>query len=313
MNKHCTECGGIMQRWGKTKKGTKRYFCFTCKKTGVWKRKDVVHRHIVQELNTWLGGKESLTEIAREAHKTRQAMWKEFHPLFLSVTDPHIPDMTRTKILILDATYIHGHSLCALVGIDENDKIYWKFAPYESYKHWLDFLSSFTEPEIVIMDGQKGLFAAARTLWPRVPIQRCQFHVIAFAIQYIGRQPKEEIGKSLINILYGLKHAKTPIARDHWIFQYKFWERLYAPMLAQRKITGDFRYPRLRSTRLIIRKALPHLFTFLEHEGAPNTTNLVEGWVNGAISEALRMHRGLRIQEKKMLVSIILSKLKRGT
>ena len=45
--------------------------------------------------------------------------------------------------------------------------------------------------------------------------------------------------------------------------------------------------------------------------GCPNTTNLVEGWTNTAIAEGLRRHRGLRLSQKKILVSTILSHLTR--
>lgn len=206
---HCGECGGIMQRWGHTRGGKPRFFCASCRKTATRDRDDVEKRHALSELNDWLGGKDSLNEIAKRSHKTRQALWKKFHPLLSSIPEPTIPDLTKVKQLILDATYIHGHTLCALVAIDENNQLYWKFAPYESYKVWCHFLSSFAEPEIVIMDGQKGLFAAAKTLWPKVAVQRCQFHVIAFAIQYLGRRPKEQVGKDLLDILYRLKDAKT--------------------------------------------------------------------------------------------------------
>ncbi|MDB5204313.1 MAG: family transposase [Candidatus Taylorbacteria bacterium] len=309
--KHCEHCGSQMQRWGHTKAGTLRFFCTACKKSGVRKRKDVEEHHLIKELQGWLGGKASLRELAKESRVTRQTLSREFHPLFNTVTEPHIPPGTKPRILIVDATYIHSHSPCALVAIDENDHIYWRFAPYESYKYWLEFLASFREPEIIIMDGQKGLFAAAKTLWSDVPIQRCQFHVIAFALQYLGRKPKEEVGKELIDILYRLKDAKTLAERDCWIFLYKMWEKKWEIILSSKNAYGNFQYPRLRSTRLIIRRALPNLFTFLDHVDAPNTTNLVEGWVNSAIAEALRMHRGLRVYEKKALVSILLSKLKR--
>jgi hypothetical protein len=56
---------------------------------------------------------------------------------------------------------------------------------------------------------------------------------------------------------------------------------------------------------------LPYLFTYLDFPGCPNTTNLVEGWPNAAIAEALRRHRGLHLSQKKILVSIILSHLTR--
>jgi hypothetical protein len=301
-----------MEHWGKTAAGTPRFFCAFCKVSDTRDRDDVEKRHSLHQLEKWLGGKDSLTKLASEEHKTRQALWKELHPLFEGrINEPVIPPHTKVRILILDATYIHGHTLCALVAIDENDKLYWRFAPYESYKVWCEFLSHFSEPEIVVMDGQKGLFAAARTLWPHVPVQRCQFHVISFAIQYLGRKPKEQVGKDLINILYSLKDAKTLEGKDVWLRSYIAWERKYDFLISARDRTGHFMHPRLRSTRLIMRKALPYLFTFLNHPGAPNTTNLVEGWVNGAVAEALRFHRGLRVHEKKALVSIVLSNLRR--
>ncbi|MBI5221160.1 MAG: hypothetical protein HY978_05025 [Candidatus Liptonbacteria bacterium] len=58
---------------------------------------------------------------------------------------------------------------------------------------------------------------------------------------------------------------------------------------------------------------MPDLFTYLDYPSCPNTTNLVEGWVNTAIAEGLGRHRGLKLSQKKTLVSIILSNLKRPT
>jgi hypothetical protein len=300
-----------MQKWGRTSAGNVRFFCPKCRKTTTWHRDDVEERHSLHQLEDWLTGKDSLSEIAGKEHKTRQALWKEFHPIFENFKEKEVPDGTRTRILTVDGCYIHGHSLCVLVALDEEDNLYWHFAPYESYLHWITFLSSFTEPEVIVMDGQKGLFAAATTLWPKVAVQRCQFHVVAFAIEYIGRKPKDPPGKEVLEILYKLKDAKTKEARDEWIRLYRGWEKKYDNLFMGRDSSGRFAHPRLRSIRLIIRKALPYIFTFLDHSGAPNTTNLVEGWVNGAIAEALRMHRGLRKHEKKVLASVVLSHLKR--
>lgn len=301
-----------MQKWGKTKQGKPRFFCPTYQKTATPQRNDIEKRHTIEELSEWLSGKESLGEIAKEESVTRQALWKRFHNIIDDASkDPFQPDVIKTKVLIVDGTYIHGHILCALIAIDQSNKLYWKFAPYESYRAWCSFLSSFAEPEIIIMDGQKGLFAAAKTLWPRIAVQRCQFHLIAFAIQYIGRKPKEEVGKALLEVLYNLKHAKTLEGRDKWIESYYQWEKKYELFLSAKSPSGQFYRPRLRSARLIIRRALPNLFTFLRYSGSPNTTNLVEGWVNGAIAEALRLHRGLRVHEKKALANIILSGLER--
>lgn len=310
MKLHCRLCGELMQKWGKTKQGKPRFFCLACKKTATLQRDDVEIRQTMRDMRAWLGGKESLTELAADAHVTRQALWKRFHQVMdVASREPVLPDLIKTRILIVDGTYIHGHTLCALIAVDENDKIYWKFAPYESYAAWVDFLSSFVEPDIIVMDGQKGLFAAARMLWPRVAIQRCQFHLVAFAIQYIGRKPKDEIGRDLMDILYALKDAKTKARANVWIESYRAWEEKYGTFLSAKGSDRKYARPRLRGARLIIRRALPYLFTFLDHPGAPNTTNLVEGWINGAMAEALRLHRGLRIHQKKALATIILSDL----
>jgi hypothetical protein len=265
-----------------------------------------------KELDLWLGGKDSLKEIAERYHVTRQTFWKHLRPLLSFPFVPAIPQDKTMSILILDATYIHTHIMCALIAIDEHDRIFWRFAGHESMAVWRNFLAQFPEPKVVVMDGQKGLFAAARTLWPNVAVQRCQFHVVSFALQYLGRRPKDDPSRELLHILYKLKEAKDARRRDLWILLFHVWEMRNEKFLRERSEAKKFKNQKLRSARLVIQKALPNLFTYLDYPGTPNTTNLVEGWPNGAIAEALRRHRGLREHEKETLVSIVLSHLKRG-
>jgi hypothetical protein len=309
--KYCPFCKHPVQHWGKTASGKNRFFCSSCRRTITnRKRKDVRERHLRHELDLWLGGKDSLSEIATRYDRSRQTFWKHFRPIFSFPFEPSVPQ-EQIDTLIVDATYIHGNSLCALVAIDQRDRIYWRFAPYESYDAWYQFLKLFPKPKVVVMDGQKGLFLAARRLWLLIPIQRCQFHVISFASQYTGRRPKDEAGRAILDILYQLKDSKSIEGKNRWLGLYKNWENKYQPELYAKNGWGNFQYPRLRSVRYVIRKALPNLFTFLDYPGTPNTTNLVEGWVNSAVAEALRRHRGLNELEKKTLVSIVLSHLKR--
>lgn len=310
--KHCPYCKKDLQKWGTTSKGTNRYYCMACKRTAVaGKRKDITDRHLRRELDIWLGGKDSMKEIAAKYHVTRQTFWRHLRPYLSFAFEPQIPQSPPMKILILDGTYIHGHILCALVAIDENDRIFWRFTNYESLENWKNFLSEFPEPEVIVMDGQKGLFAAAKSLWPKVRVQRCQFHVVSFALQYLGRRPKDEAGKEMLHLLYQLKTVKDARRRDLWVLLFHSWEMRHEKMLKSRE-GKKFANQKLRSVRLIIQKVMPYLFTYIEIPGVPNTTNLVEGWVNGAVAEALRRHRGLREHEKRTLVSIILSHLKRG-
>jgi hypothetical protein len=77
-------------------------------------------------------------------------------------------------------------------------------------------------------------------------------------------------------------------------------------------VWGNFQYPRLRSVRFIIRKAMPNLFTFLDYPHCPNTTNSRGrmGQQRGGRSHT-PPSRHYHADEKKTLVSIILSHLKR--
>lgn len=309
--KHCPYCKRAVQRWGTTAAGTKRYFCPSCDRTlTARKHTETRERNLRRELDMWLGGKDSLSEIAEQYHVSRQTLWRHFRPMF-KIPFESPPPNESIDLLILDGTYIHRNKLCVLVAIDEKDRIYWHFAPYESYQAWYEFLSKFPKPEVVVMDGQKGLFLAAQRLWPLTSIQRCQFHVVSFVAQYTGRRPKDQGAKDMLDLMYRLKDAKTPLGRDLWTTAFKAWEIKYDLQLYARNQWGEYKYPRLRSIRYIVRKALPNLFTFLEHPETPNTTNLVEGWVNTALAEALRRHRGLKEYEKHALVSTVLSHLKR--
>lgn len=310
MKKHCALCGERMQRWGTTRAGTPRFYCTACKRSSTWKRPDVEAAHRRRQLDHWLGGKDSLTEIASRYHRTRQGVWKRLRPLFSQPLEPAIPP-TSAETLILDATYVHGRTLCALVAIDEHDTIYWRFAPYECYATWHAFLSQFGAPKTVVMDGQKGLFAAARDLWPDAMVQRCQFHIVSFALQYVGRKPKDEPGRAILDLLYRLKTVRTHADRDAWILLYRIWEGRYQNLLLERNENRKYANPRLRTVRYLIRRALPNLFTYLDYPSLPNTTNLVEGWVNSAVAEALRLHRGLCVHEKQVLVGTVLSHLVR--
>jgi hypothetical protein len=199
-----------------------------------------------------------------------------------------------------------------LIAVDEHGHIFWMFAGRETYLSWSAFLETLPEPEVAVGDGQKGLYAAVSTLFEDAAFQRCQFHVIQLVHKYLTRDPDHEAAKEFLDILYRLKDAKDKEAAMLWKIEYKHWEARHENMLKEKTPAGRYRHARLRSARTAVRGAWPHLFTFLDHENCPNTTNLVEGWVNAALANALREHRGLHLWQKRTLVSVILSNLSRN-
>ena len=300
-----------MQRWGKTKAGTHRFFCLRCRKTDTWKRGDVRQGHHKERFITWLTGVENKKEIAKRYGITRRALSKEFRSFFQQNPNAEVPLGFKAKMLIVDAKFIHGRELCALVAVTEEDKILWQFADSECYGAWCSFLRRFSPPEVVIADGQKGMAHFVKRWWPKTAFQRCHFHMVSLIIHYLSRNPKDEAGQQILELMYRLKQVKTSEELYKWKLLHRIWEKQYEKVFAEKNESGGYAHRKLRSVRFIVRRALPNLFTYLDYPGCPNTTNLVEGWVNTAIAEGLRRHRGLHLSQKKTLVSIILSNLKR--
>jgi len=300
-----------MRRHGKTKAGTERYFCPVCKKASTIRRKDTRVRHDKGRLVAWLTGVESKTAIAKRYGLTRQALSYEFKSFFKKNPNGMAPLGFKAKMLIVDAKFIHGGVLCALIAVTEEDRIFWEFAEAECYGTWYAALVRFSPPEVIVADGQKGVARFVKRHWPKTAFQRCHFHMVSLVIHYLSRNPKEKAGHDILELMYRLKRVKTREERDHWKLLHKIWEKQYEKVFAEKNESGGYAHRKLRSVRFVVRKALPDLFTYLDYPGCPNTTNLVEGWVNTAIAEGLRRHRGLHLSQKKTLVSIILSHLTR--
>jgi hypothetical protein len=300
-----------MRRNGRTKAGAERYRCMACKTSSTVHRPDTRKRHDRDRFIAWLRGVDDKDAVAKRYGVTRRALTREFAPFFRENPNGPDPKKLRARILIIDAKFIHGSELCALIAVTEYDQIFWRFATAECYGTWYGFLLGFSPPDVVVADGEKGAKRFVKRHWPDTAFQRCHFHMVKLVIQYLSRNPKDEPGKRILELMYRLKTVKTFAERDRWLLLQKIWEKQYAWYFKTKNESGNYAYKKLRSVRSIIRNALPDLFTYLNFPGCPNTTNLVEGWPNTAIAEGLRRHRGLHLSQKKTLVSVILSRLTR--
>lgn len=310
-NERCGVCGIRMRRHGTTKAGTERYFCPACKKATIIHRDDTRLRHERDRLVAWLTSPESKTAIAKRYGLTRQALSYEFRRFFGKNPDGMAPLGYQADRLIIDAKFVHGSALCALIAVTEADRIFWQFADDENYETWQTCLTRFAPPEVVVADGEKGASRFVKRHWPTTAFQRCHFHMVKLVLQYLSRNPKEEAGQELLKLMYRLKTVKTHETKERWLLLFRIWEKQYARYFKEKTEGGAYVYRKLRSARTVVHRALPDLFTYLDHPGCPTTTNLVEGWVNAAMPSQRLGNRGVHLSQKKILVSIILSHLTR--
>lgn len=297
-----------MQRYGKTTAGTQRWFCLSCQNSCVSVRIDTTKRHYRDAFERWLCGEESQREIAQRFQVSRKTIYHHFHSFFQESWQCRFTISQPIDTLIVDGKYIHKDSLCTLLALADTGDIYWEFASIENNHTWYRMLSKLPAPVVVVCDGQKGLVRVIRLLWPHTKIQRCHFHMVSYGIQMLTRNPQTTAGKEILQFLHRLKDIHTHKQQEKWILLFRMWEKQYQKILTEKNERGVYTNKKLRSVRGLIKRALPDLFTYLDYD-VPNTTNLVEGWLNTRIADAIRQHRGFSPPQKKTLVSVILSKL----
>jgi putative transposase len=80
----------------------------------------------------------------------------------------------------------------------------------EAEVHWREFLSSLVQRglhgvRLIASDAHEGLQAARKAVFPSVPWQRCQFHLMQNAMSYV---PKQSMRESVAEDLRSVLHAK---------------------------------------------------------------------------------------------------------
>ena len=244
-----------------------------------------------------------------------------FAPLWECIQKPATFRQTPCAVYILDGVYLSGRENAALICRTMTAQISWMFAERETLANWKTFLESLPKPDAAVIDGHKGLLAAIQCIWPTTAIQRCMVHIERLARIKLTRQPKTSAGKEFLILVQRLFSVRTKKQRRRWLGVYRRWERRHADFLKERSYgepkagamrTWWYTHRNIRAARSLIRNALPHLFTFIDHPNMPRTTNHVEGGVNSRLKELVQRHRGLPQDRKQVLVAEHLARKKGG-
>jgi AraC-like DNA-binding protein len=301
-----------MQRRGFTAKGTQRWYCKFCEKSGLRKRPDTLERHRRRLFRIWLTGNRSLAEISRDHHVSRRTLTRWFKPLVGHRPAPPKFESAPLAVYCLDGVYLSGRENAALICRTLTSRISWMFVVRESFASWVSFLETLQAPDAVVIDGQKGLLAAVSALWPQAKVQRCLVHIERLARIRLTRNPKTQTGRELFMLVRGLFDVRTKRDRMRWLRAYRRWEHRHTLFLKERshgepqegrKRRWWYTHRNIRAARSLLRNALPHLFTFIDHPEIPRNTNQVEGGINSRLKELIHRHRGLSLARKQDLVA----------
>ena len=180
----------------------------------------------------------------------------------------------------------------------------------EYYERCLNTLEAagFTFASFTI-DGRRGVRKLLQKLYPRVPIQHCQYHQLQTITQKLTQHPKLEASRELRAIALTL--SKT--TRKEFTVLLDAWHEKWEEFIKERTESFDlkrkwrWKHERLRSAYFSTRRNLPWLFTHLDYPelNIPNTTNSCDGsfshWKN-----KVKLHRGMQKHRKKKMIDYLL-------
>ncbi len=303
-----------MQRRGLTAAGTQRWFCPRCSVSVVRHRPDTRLRHLRRWWRDWLLGYLSLSKLAAQLAVTRRTLTAWFEPFWAEpLPRPCFLDVTD-QVLIVDGIQL-ARAAAVLVGRTLRSVAGWVFTAGEATNDWLQFTQRVQgRPWAVVLDGRAGLLAAVLLTWPGVLIQRCHFHVLKRARQLLTKEPKLVAGQTIRQLLADLKFVRTRRQKRRWLRAFHRWGKRFDRFLAAKTVSAErhrtgrlrwrYTHPKLRGVRSLVRKVLPHLFTYVRHPAIPRTTNHVEGGLNSTFADLVRRHRGLPLIRKQRLAAL---------
>jgi len=306
-----------MQKWGTNRNGSVRFRCSFCGKSQTRKRVDLRQKYRQQLFGKWLLSKQSLDEIAKLYGIKRQTLHSWFTPFWQITPLPSEVDI-RDKVIIIDGKGLERNAT-VLIASTPNQVASWMFAERENATSWSVFLGNFKHiPFAIVCDGQRGMLKTIKEVFPRVIVQRCQFHVISYCQTKLTKKPESEAAQELRLLVGMITGVKTKQQLKEWFFFYRNWYQAHHEFLKEKTYqeynltpTGrkrwHYTHGKLHAAHSHLRNSLPNLFKYLLYPQIPNTTNFVEGAINSQLQEKLRFHRGLNLPKRQVLTAHFLA------
>jgi hypothetical protein len=188
----------------------------------------------------------------------------------------------------------------------------------ENYHTWFICFNQIEDtPLAIVIDGKAGSIKAAKDRWPKIIIQRCQFHVIHYVSLLLAKHSEIQAARSFKSLVGKIVLVKTITDYQGWVKQLRRWYLLYGDFLIQRTYQEDsytptgrkkwhYTHGHLHAAFSHVKNAFPYLFQYLRYPQIPNTSNRVEGTINAFLQRKLDYHRGQNLQGQRQLIGAFL-------
>lgn len=213
--------------------------------------------------------------------------------------------------LLIDGTYF-ANGLCVVLYYD-NDLQYvqlYRTSNQEKYKEIKEDLENLKKMGVdvysVTCDGHKAILKSVQKVYPNAVIQRCVVHVKRQSCSWLGKFPKLQVSRELLQIIRPLTRLNSTDKVNEWLVNFHHWYHQNEAFINEQTFSEEtgrmwYTHKKLRAACSHLINAIPHLFAYINDPEIPKTTNELEGYFMH-LKEKLTLHRGLRFDKKKSFI-----------
>jgi hypothetical protein len=258
----------------------------------------------------WVIGRQTLKQISGESGYSIRSLSRYFHQYLSALPLFSVYPSERVNLLI-DGTYFN-HDLCLVLYRDNTIKFtqLYRLTNGEWYGELKEDLENLlklgVQIESITCDGHRALLKAVRKVCKEVVVQRCLIHIQRMCRIWLTARPQSQAGIELRRIVSSLHRIRTPTERDYWIVSLVKWHRQHQGFVDEKSFNANsgrywYKHKLVRRSFMVIRKALPDMFGYLDNPRIPKSTNGLESFF-GHLKGHLNVHRGLSPSHKKEFI-----------
>lgn len=222
---------------------------------------------------------------------------------WLAQSPEYTSPFSESRYLVIDGTYLRGRdsSVITLMDAESRKVIVGAYGIKESQMSMVRLCERLAtaglSPVGITIDGNPQLYAGLRSVWPTAVFQRCLVHIQRQGLSWCRNNPSRRDAKQLRRLFQRVSTIQSIIQRDSFISDWQEWEQRYGWRIAEAPERG-WVFSDLKRARSMLVRALPLMFTFLQHQNIARSTNIVEGYF-GRMKQHYRQHRGLAETNRK--------------
>lgn len=298
-----------VQKWGR-QNGKQRYHCTECNHNFIVVNEGVKKANRFVWFYKWVMERQVYQHLVRDSGMSQSSLQRLFKTYLKSPPQNTVQSKAHVHLLI-DGTYFEN-GLCLILYYDYDIQYVQLFREtnQEKFKEikedLLNLKSLGTQVYSVTCDGHKAIMKAVVKAFPNAIVQRCVVHIKRQIKSYLGAKPQLIQAKELLYYSRQLTYINTLEHAGQWLVEVHHWYAKHEAFINQKSINEATRrswytHKHLHQATTHLINAIPHLFSYLNDEQIPKSTNQIEGYF-AHLKEKLSLHRGLKFEAKKNFI-----------